>query len=75
VIPLHDLTEARRTTETVTAEEVYNLGHAKGIEDERAKILDLLAAQELATTNEEALDVIWITRAIIKTAGHWTPKP
>jgi hypothetical protein len=63
------------TTNTVTAEEVYNVGHAKGIEDERAKVLDLLAAQEMTANGEEALDVIWITRAIIKTGGHWQEKP
>ena len=63
------------TTNTVTAEEVFNVGHAKGIEDERAKVLDLLAAQEMTANGEEALDVIWITRAIIKTGGHWQDRP
>jgi hypothetical protein len=63
------------TTNTVTAEEVFEVGHAKGIEDERAKVLDLLAAQEMNANGEEALDIIWITRAIIKTGGHWQDKP
>jgi hypothetical protein len=63
------------TTNTVTAEEVFEVGHAKGIEDERAKVLDLLAAQEMTANSEEALDIIWITRAIIKTGGHWQDKP
>ena len=75
VIPLHDLTEARRTAETVTAEEVFNLGHAKGIEDERNKVLDLLGAQEFASSTEDERDLIWMLRAIIKSAGHWQDKP
>lgn len=72
---MHDLTEARPTTQTVTAEEVFALGHAKGVEDERAKVLDLLNAQDFAASSEEERDAIWVLRAIIKGGGHWADKP
>jgi hypothetical protein len=75
VIRLHDLTDTKRTTETVTAQEVYDLGHAKGVDDERAKTLDLLSAQEMAAGSEEERDAIWMLRAIIKSAGHWQERP
>ena len=75
VIPLHDLTDTKRITETVTAQEVYDLGHAKGVDDERAKTLDLLSAQEMAAGSEEERDAIWMLRAIIKSAGHWQERP
>lgn len=72
---MHDLTEARRTTETVTAEEVFNIGYAKGRQDERNKVLDLLGAQEFAASTEDERDLIWIVRRIIKSGGHWQYKP
>ncbi len=75
MIPLHDLTDTKRTTETVTAQEVYDLGHAKGVDDERAKTLDLLSAQEMAAGSEEERDAIWMLRAIIKSNGHWQERP
>lgn len=74
-IPLDDMTEARRTTETVTAQEVYNLGLAKGKDDERGKVLDLLNAQEIVASSEEEKDALWVLRAIIKTGGHWNERP
>jgi len=72
---MHDLTEARGTTETVTAQEVYDLGHGKGIDDERAKVLALLGAQEFAASSEDERDIIWMLRAIIKSGGHWQDRP
>jgi hypothetical protein len=69
------MTDAQRRTETVTAEQVYDLGHAKGIEAERAKVVSLLGAQEMVAKSEDERDVIWMLRAIIKTGGHWTEKP
>jgi hypothetical protein len=72
---MHDLTEAKRTTETVTAEEVFNLGQVKGVEAERARVLDLLGAQDVQASSEDERDVIWMLRAIIKSGGHWAEKP
>jgi hypothetical protein len=73
---MHDLTEARRTAESlVTVQEVYDLGHAKGVEDERTKVLDLLGAQEFAVSSEDERDIIWMLRAIIRANGHWQDLP
>jgi hypothetical protein len=70
-----DMTDARRTTETVTAEQVFDLGQAKGIEAERAKVLSLLGAQEMTASSEDERDALWMLRAIIKSGGHWAEKP
>jgi hypothetical protein len=75
VIPLHDLTEARRTSETATAEEIFNGGYDKGVDDERGKVLDLLAAQEFEVESELERDTIWLLRQIIKSGGHWQDRP
>jgi hypothetical protein len=69
------MTDARRTTETVTAEQVFDLGQAKGIEAERAKVLSLLGAQEMTASSEDERDAIWMLRAIIKSGGHWADRP
>jgi hypothetical protein len=69
------MTDARRTTETVTAEQVFDLGQAKGIEAERAKVLSLLGAQEMTASSEDERDALWMLRAIIKSGGHWAEKP
>jgi hypothetical protein len=69
------MTDARRTTETVTAEQVFDLGQAKGIEAERAKVLSLLGAQEMTASSEDERDAMWMLRAIIKSGGHWAEKP
>jgi hypothetical protein len=75
VIPLHDLTEARRTSETATAAEILKVGYDKGVDDERAKVLDLLAAQEFEVESELERDTIWLLRQIIKGGGHWQDRP
>jgi hypothetical protein len=69
------MTDARRTTETVTAEQVFDLGQAKGIEAERAKVLSLLGAQEMTASSEDERDALWMLRAIIKSGGHWADRP
>jgi hypothetical protein len=75
VIPLHDLTEARRTTETATAEQIFDGGYQRGVDDERAKVLDLLAAQEFEVESELERDTIWLLRQIVKSGGHWQDRP
>jgi hypothetical protein len=54
---------------------VFDLGQAKGIEAERAKVLSLLGAQEMTASSEDERDALWMLRAIIKSGGHWADRP
>lgn len=66
-----DLTDGRKTTEIVTAQEVYDLGIKRGTTDEREAVLQLLNAEELITIDSTtASDALWTVRAIIKSGGH-----
>ncbi len=66
---MNDLTEARPTTGTVTAEELVNLGYWRGRDDERADTLRLLN-NHLMLTDGETADTIWTLAKIIDAKHH-----
>lgn len=65
---MHDLTEARPVTETVTASDIYDLGHKQGVQSERIAVLQLLNNQLMLNEGDTA-DTIWTLAKIID-AGH-----
>lgn len=75
MIPL-DLTDARQTTEIVTAQEVYDLGIKRGTQDERDAIIRLLNSHDFQMGEDSTgHDVLWTLRAIIKSGKHREEKP
>jgi hypothetical protein len=66
---MHDLTEARPTTETATADEVFAAGRKRGKDDERAAVITLLKTHALVCdpTTEE---VLWTLCKVIEAGGH-----
>ena len=67
---MNDLTEARPTTSTVTAEEILKLGYDQGRADEREAILRTINAMQVVHDPATA-DVLWTIVRIIKAGGHY----
>lgn len=67
---MHDLTEARPTTNTVTAEEILQVGYDQGRADEREAILATINAMQVVHDPATA-DVLWTITRIIKAGGHY----
>jgi hypothetical protein len=70
---MDDLTDAKQVAQTITAEDIYELGRRRGTDEERDATLNLLNHHYLLVDGVTA-DVLWTIRQVLKKGSHRLPK-
>jgi hypothetical protein len=70
---MNDLTDGKHNSPVVTAAEVYAMGKAHGVDEERRAVVDLL--NSVVLINEDLDNLIFEVKTIIAAGGHRKAKP